>query len=362
MVFPLLASLLAAAASADAVQGAADSSFQRFGGVPALAYAGETGWQIGGLGMVFLRPTGPDDPGSQIDAAAIWTTRGQYRMVIAPDLAFRGGRTRWRSSWEFRHWPGRWWSGGNEPTDSCLRYDMDRWRADGDVRWLVAPRVRLGLEYELERNEASFRDPDSTSVAERPGAFPLSPPERMGGDRVGLGWSAEWDGRDHDNWPTRGAFARFRQILDRKEWGADWDFLRTSVDLRGYVPAPLGSVFAFAGWWEGVAGDVPFDQLAAPDGTRRLRGLVKGRLSDRQELTMQGEVRAPLFWRFGATAFVEAGKVGEDAGELAAGEFHWAFGLGGRLALNPSRKLNVRGDLAWVDGGPGMTIYYKEAF
>lgn len=339
-----------------------DTSFQRWGGVPALAYSGETGWQIGGLGMLFFRPTGPEDPGSETDFAALWTTKGQYRIVLAPDLAFQGGSIGWESSYEFRHWPGEYWAGGNEPTDSSLRYDMDLWRMDGNVQWLAARGIRIGVEYELERNEAGFHGPDSASATNDPDDFPRMPPANAGGDRVGLGWSLEWDRRDHDNWPRSGTYAKAKQVFHPTTLGSDWSYIVQSIDLRGFVPTPLQGSIACGVFWEGAQGDVPFDQLSMPDGNRRLRGLTKGRLADRQQLNLQGEWRFPLFWRFGAATFVDAGKVGSDASELWRNRFHYAFGAGGRFALNPSRKVNIRGDLAWVDEGIGMTIYFKEAF
>lgn len=352
--------LCLAAATADSSR--PDSAFQRFGGVPVLAYTGETGWQLGALGMLFLRPVGPDDPGSQVDVAAIWTTERQYRFVLNPTLAFREGAIRWESEYQFKHWPGKYWEGGNEPTDSALAYDMDLWWMNGSVLWLAGGRTRVGVEYDLERNDATFHEPDSADLAAHPDAYPRSVPENVGGDRVGLGWSLEWDGRDHDNWPRHGAYARFRQVRYDGIWGSDWNFTDNSLDLRGFVPTPLGGAGAFGVWWEGVWGEVPFDRLAIPDGTYRMRGMKKGRLSDRQQLVLQGEWRVPLFWRFGAAVFAEAGKVGEDAGALLEGEFRHVFGMGGRFTLNRSRRLNVRGDLSWVDDGIGMTVYYKEAF
>lgn len=355
---PVLLGVLAATADSTV----SDTAFQRWAAVPAVAYSGETGWQLGGLGILFLRPTGPDDPGSETDLAGIWTTKGQYRVVLAPDLAFLGGAIGWKSNYEFRHWPGEYWAGGNDPTDSSLRYDMDQWRMGGIVRWRAVRGVRIGVEYELERNETAFHAPDSESFARRPGAFPDRAPGRWGGDRVGLGWNVEWDGRDHDNWPRSGTYAELKQVIHPKALGSDWSYAVQSFDVRGYLPTPLRGALACAVFWEGATGDVPFDQLAMPDGTRRLRGLVKGRLADRQQADVQLEWRFPLFWRFGATVFADAGKVGNDASELAENRFRWAFGAGGRMALNPSRKVNIRGDLAWVDDGIGMTIYFKEAF
>ena len=255
-----------------------DSAFQRFGGVPVVAYAGETGWQLGALGMVFFRSTGVDDPGSQVDVAAIWTTESQYRFVLNPDIAFREGRIRWESEYQFKHWPGKYWAGGNDPTDSSLSYDMDVWMMDGDLQWLAAKGIRLGGAYDLERNDATFHASDSADLAGHPDAYPHSAPENVGGDRVGLGWSVEWDGRDHDNWPRRGTYARLRQLHYNEAWGSDRDFMTNALDLRGYVPTPFDGAGAFCAYWEGVWGDAPFDRLAMPDGTHHMRGLKKGGL------------------------------------------------------------------------------------
>ena len=356
---PILA-CLASVALAGAAESSPDTSFQRLGGVPVLAYSEETGWQFGALGMLFLRSTGPGDPGGQVDAAVIGTTKSQVRGVVEPTVYFMDGRLRICPEIQYRKWPGKFWPGGNSPYGSSQSYDMDQYWVAGSA--VLATRgfpgipaglgdhVKVGAEYDFERNQASFQHPDSV------------PALRMGGLRNGLGWSLQWDDRDHDNWPRNGSFAWVRQVVFSDKLGSDWNFVDTKLDLRTFFPAPLDGAWAMAAYWEGLLGNVPFDRLAMPDGTDRLRGLVKGRLRDRQQLVFQGEARAPLFWRFGGVLFAEAGKVGPDFGTLLGNQFHYSIGAGGRLILNTARKVSARGDLSWVDGGLGMTIYYKEAF
>jgi len=349
-----------------------DTNFQRFGGVPAVAYAEETGWQLGALGLVFFRPTGPRDPGSQLDIAAIFTTKNQKRFVFSPDIALWGGLVFYESSWQYFDWPGKYWSGGNTPTDSALTYNMHMWMASGNFKIPLQPLAELpqvlrdhvegGLEYDLENNHAHMNIPDSAKIAADPQSYPQSGPTRMGGNRVGLGYGLIWDSRDHDNWPRSGSFAWFRQRIYRKEIGSAWNFYDTRIDLRKFVPTPLKGAWCMSSFWESLGGDVPFDRLAMPDGTYHMRGLEKGRLRDQQQWVLQGEWRVPLFWRFSAASFAEAGKVGPYFSELMRNDFHYAYGIGGRMALNPKRKVNIRGDLSWVDGGIGMTIYFKEAF
>jgi len=53
-----------------------DSSFQRWAGVPVVAYTEETGWQLGVLGIAFFKPDTGARYGDQVDAALIRTTHG----------------------------------------------------------------------------------------------------------------------------------------------------------------------------------------------------------------------------------------------------------------------------------------------
>jgi len=341
---------------------APDTSFQRFGGVPALAFSEATSWQYGALVMAFFKPIGPEDPGSQVDFAVLRTLRNQTRVVISPDLAFQKGHVRWESDWQYKNWPGKYWAGGNTPTDSALNYDMSLWNMNGTIKWSWNHQVHLGFHYDLESNHAHFLTPDSADWANDSSAYPQFAPSNLGGARIGFGYEAEWDSRDHDNWPRHGLYVELRQALYRKEWGSAWNYLDTKLDARYFVPAPLGSALGFAAYWNAIQGTAPFDKMSLPDGVYHLRGLEEGRLSDKQQLVWQTECRVPLFWRFSGAAFAEAGQVGPDVGSLLDNEYHYAFGLGGRFALNPSRKLNVRADLSWVDGGIGLTVYYKEAF
>ncbi len=152
------------------------------------------------------------------------------------------------------------------------------------------------------------------------------------------------------------------KVWNRKEWGSDWNFSKSTLDLRGYAPLPWSTVLALSAFWQDVDGQVPFDKLAMPDGANRMRGLDKGRLRDQQQLVLQSELRFPIHWRFSGTAFAEAGKVGKDVSELRDNAVHYGFGAGVRFSVNPQRRLNFRTDVAWIDGGVGVAASFGEAF
>lgn len=339
--------LLFSILSADTTQ------FQRFSGIPVLAYSAETGAQFGAMGMLYLKPFSANDPGGQIDLALIGTTNKQKRAVFTTQYWANNGNWRLEHELEYRDWPASYWQGGNSPLDSVQNYRMNSLCFYTEALRKVNI-WRFGALTDLEFNKTRFNESS------------LETPTNKGGKRMGVGYIAQIDTRNNENWPEKGVLIGYQQTLFLKALGGDWNYSAQKLDLRAFLSGPTlffdKSAFAFASLWEGVLGRAPFDRLSTPNGTHHLRGLEKGRLSDRQFWVLQSEWRVPLFWRFSGVSFVEAGKVGPHFGELLQNPFHYAFGVGGRLALNQSRKVHVRGDLTWVDKGIGLTVYYKEAF
>lgn len=361
---------LSAYASSPSDTLAKQKSFQRFAGVPVLAYSEETRLQYGILGIIFFKPDSGDPYGSQIDAAVVRSQNSQIRLTANPIFWLLHGRISGDVTLEYRDWPGEYYGMGNDLDESVLRsYDMQYSQIYGNLQtdpgtFLTLPgylhqKMQVGLEFDWEKNQTSFpKSDDSMSNASQD----LIIPQNLGGMRCGLGWNLRWDTRDHDYWPRQGQFLWFRQIYYRDWWASDWNFTQTIIDLRTFFPLPMQAVLGLSSYQEFLQGSIPFDRLAQPDGVYQMRGLVKGLLRDQQQWILRSEYRQPLFWRFAATAFVEVGKVGSHFSELWRNPWHSVYGIGGRLAMNPSRKINIRGDLSWVEGGPGLTLYFKEAF
>jgi len=340
-----------------------DTSFQRYFVVPFGTYAEETGGQVGFLGMLFARPSQPDKPDDMLTASGVMTTEGQKIISVGPSGSVVHGKVRYSAFLQYSNWPGKYWEGGNKPFGQEWSYSMSFFRLYGSVYASssllsfvpdsLGKHLRGGVQFDLEKNTMHF-DGVGDSMASAQGL-------RTGGRRIGFGPTLQWDTRDKQGWPTRGVFLTAGQLYDRQEWGSDWNFTKSSLDLRGYAPFPWSTVLAVGTLWEETHGQVPFDKLAMPDGSNRLRGLVKGRLRDAQQLVLQSELRFPSLWRFSAVTFAEAGKVGADLEELGDNEFHYSFGAGLRFSVNPRRKLNFRVDAAWVDGGVGITASFGEA-
>jgi outer membrane protein assembly factor BamA len=179
----------------------------------------------------------------------------------------------------------------------------------------------------------------------------------------GMGVEGGYDTRDNTNAPTEGVVARYRYLNYTTGLGSDLAFSQQNWDFRYFTKTGLReSVLAVAGTVRRAYGDVPLRYLSTPDGTLILRGIENGRYRDNDMLALQSELRVPIHGRFSGTVFAEAAKVAHTLGDMGASRFITSVGVGFRYALNPSQHFNVRGDVAWVDHGPGVIINVREAF
>jgi len=337
---------------------ASDSSSRRYLLVPFGAYSEETGAQIGGLGMYFFPTSAADGTGSSLMATAVFTTRGQRVAMVGPTVALDEGRTELVAFFKYSDWPGNYWAGGNAPDDASRSYSMSTWGERGHARFSGAylhlpDEIKFAMLHDVERNTTAF-DRDEAGLP--------APDLAVGGWRVGFGPELQWDSRDHKGAPERGVLLSLGTIFFDDLWGSDWNFAKTTLDLRSYFPVTSRSVLALGAMWERVDGDAPFDRMAMPDGSSRMRGIEKGWLRDREQLVLQSELRFPTPWRISGVAFGEIGKVGPDLEDLMGNSFHYAVGGGIRIPVNRERRLNFRLDLAWVGDGIGAAASFGEAF
>lgn len=330
--------------------------------LPFGAYTEETGVQFGGVGMYFAPKNASGTSDGSLVVSGIATTEGQKMLMVGPSGSVDQERIDLSLFLTYSDWPANYYLGGNKPAEQGYSYEMEKAGAKVKAFFSASyidllPSVfqeyfKLGLQAEYERNTTTYTKEDSTVFSDI----------KLGGRRTGLGFATKWDSRDHKSWPTRGLFVTVGTMYFREAWGSQWNFKTSEIDARLYRSLPYGWILAMGGFYARADGDVPFDRLSMPDGSRLLRGLEKGRLRDKQELVYQSELRHDLPWKMAMVGFAEAGKVGRDFGQLTDNKFYYSFGGGLRISVNEERKLNFRLDVAHVDGGVGMAASFGEAF
>ena len=329
---------------------------QRWAAFPVISSSPETGLVLGGMLFHFFPIDRPGAQASTLDLIAYGTTEGQYALAVTPNVFFGDGSYRVNTSFFANFWPANFYPIGNDSPDDDEEYESTSYGANLilEGRYFDSFIVNVGGRYEhvdMEVEEGGMLASGTVHGADD-------------GEYVCGGIALGYDTRDNTNSPTRGSLARYEYLAYDEDIGSSLDFSVQTLDLRYYQSVPMvqGSVLAFAAQVKSSSGDVPFRYLPTPDGTNILRGIENGRYKDHQMVSLQSEFRFPLWKRLSGTVFAEFAQVADEFGDMELGETKTSIGSGIRYALNSEQRFNVRADLSWVDGGPGMIINIREAF
>ncbi|EAU67246.1 outer membrane protein, OMP85 family [Stigmatella aurantiaca DW4/3-1] len=320
------------------------------------AYQPETSFLLGSAAsLVYQPPATSGRRESQILLAAAASVRGQFTLLLQPDVYFQDDRLNLTATASAARFPDRFFGLGartraeDEETFTPVFFELEV-----SPKWRVAPRLYVGptLRYQHAR---------ITRVAE--GGALQATTGASGGATLQLGLTALYDSRDNTLNPTAGFLARLNLRSANGDWGSDYTFGLLRLDARQYLPLPWGErhVLAMQGLVELRRGEPPFYDTGRLGGMEMSRGHLEGRFRERQHLAAQLEYRAPLFWRLGGVAFASATTVARSPGAFTLRDLKPAGGLGLRFAPLSDVPVNLRLDVAY---GTDMSFYLNlgEAF
>lgn len=194
------------------------------------------------------------------------------------------------------------------------------------------------------------------------GSIRALPGHRTPGFAVGLGPVARWDAVGAQRLAGHGGALRARWTsnpggdgaqLDGGVEAAFADYTHQEADTSLRINALDGQL---AGWLHGAAApwsEAPYWRLPAAGGGQVLRHGAVGRFRDRSLAAAVLEWRLRPQALLGGAVFVEGARIDG---------WHGGLGAGLRLRLPPRPHNTVRLDLAWGDGGIGVSAGWGEAF
>jgi len=179
--------------------------------------------------------------------------------------------------------------------------------------------------------------------------------------QFGLRTTIQWDGRDHDWFPTRGTrlelegtyFPEFTEVRSRYGW------LAGSAQVFLQLPVPMAPVLALELGGKKVWGEYPYLNAAYLGGAESLRGTPDDRYAGdamvfaKSELRLQlGTMRRFFPGQFGIHGITDVGRVyldGEDSDR-----WHWGHGAG--VWFSFLRQHSPLVSVTYADSGPSRRV------
>jgi hypothetical protein len=322
------------------------------------AYQPETRFLIGGAAILGHEPPlGSGLRESQITFAGAASVRGQFTVLISPDVFLLRDRMHFGGTLSGARFPDTFYGvGADTDRDGSEPYTANLFELELSPRWRLVDALYVGPSLRVQAVEmAEVEDGGLLDGAAIEGSD--------GGQTVQLGASAFWDTRSSTLYPTFGGIIRLNFRHAFSALGSDYSFDVLRLDARRYITLPWHRrhVLALQGVVELRSGEPPFYDLGRLGGAEIMRGYYEGRYRERQLYAVQAEYRAHLFWRMGAVLFASLGGVAQDLDGSTFDHPRAAAGAGLRVAPLPDVPVNFRLDVAYGDQ-VGVYLNVGEAF
>ena len=279
------------------------------------------------------------------------TTTGFYLLGIRGNTIFPKDKFRIDGNIYFFSFPSSYWGIGYEAghRDSSTTFKRLENQIKLDFLFKVAKNTYVGPNLMFRNvNGKDFKD---ISFLNR---------EKSSISCFGPGIVASYDSRDFIPNPSKGFYAKLEQQFFPKFLGNDYDFNRTSVELRYYHKLWKGGILASE--IQGIFnyGDTPWSMVALLGGPYRMRGYYEGQYRDNDMVQTQVELRQKIYNRHGIVVWGGAGNVFPKTDKFKWSQTLPSYGLGYRWEFK--NRVNVRLDYGFGKGQNAFYFNINEAF
>lgn len=323
---------------------------------PAASYSGRTGLAIGVMPMLQLHKSNNEHP-TTITPSILISTNKMFEIQCVADV-YWGQSNSLSTKAEFFYLPDKYYGIGNQDKDKPLAdYDFYRYMLTSDMELGLRNKIlKAGVSADLSYHKFNAFVGDTISA--------LPTLLYSEGWNNGVGALIAIDNRDNVLNPTNGWYVTFKALAYPEMLGCHDNYMTVNIDGRYYVSLSDNVTLANQLYWCGVWGDAPFYKLATCGGTRLGRAIPHTyKYIDNFAWLAQSEIRFPIYWRIGATAFAALGNVSHKIFKDTFDDIHLMAGAGLRFKVFPKQGLNVRID-AGIDSRGEHAVYFniREAF
>lgn len=326
---------------------------------PVIARSIETGFSFGGAASTTFQLSKTDTVTrtSNLQALALYSVKKQFVAAIAGSQYTKNEGYIFNETVTFSSFPDKFWGvGNNAPNSNEEPYSFQQYYINLQALKNIGNHFFIGSLLEVQHlMEVSYIKGGLFDIENIAGRNPYF--------EAGIGLSLTFDNRSNAFSPDKGLFAQAYYNHFDKYLGSDFIYSNLVVDLRKYLTIKK-NVLAFQVYYSGNFGDeIPIRSFATLGGSSRMRGFYEGRYRDNHSVTMQSEIRMPVYKRFGAVAFGAIGDVSKTINGFTITDIKSSYGAGLRFAVNKTEKLNIRVDYGFSsNGSSGLYFQLGEAF
>jgi hypothetical protein len=326
--------------------------------IPILYYTPETGIAGGAAALYLYRDPSADTANRPTNFTGdfIYSEKKQIIVELNGDMYFSNGLYRLLINTVFKNFPNKFFGIGNiNPSTAEESYTPRSFFIKAVFSENLYSRINAGPILRFETTSILTTSPAGLLA---PGAIAGS----RGGFVSGIGLVVNWDSRDNTFASYSGSFYQLTTLFYRRGFGSTFSYDDVQLDARKFFEVLPSQILAIQGAAEIISGTAPFQNLARFGGASLLRGYFDGQYRDNTSIALQAEYRIPLWWRFGAVAFVGVGQVADKVVRWRTGEFKFAGGAGIRFVMNTGDRVALRIDLGYGENSSGLYITATEAF
>ncbi len=327
---------------------------------PVLVHSPEYLWGAGIAGTYFFRRKHDSTSRtSNLKNVTFYTLRKQLVFATQGTIYFPNEKYIFHFIVSYSHFPDRFWGLGNEtPASNEENYVITQYDIHPELLRRVVSHFYLGISYEYQDVFSFKYNKDGTSLFDTENIT-----GRNGGHISGAGILITWDSRDNAFSPSKGFYLQYSVGYYRDFLGSNFNFTLRNLDIRKYFSLKKNRILAFQFNLISTIGNTPIRDLGTMGSSSYMRGYYDGRYTDFNMIAFQGELRLPIYKRWGLTTFAGIGRVGDHLQDVfSLQNLKPSVGIGIRYALRPSEKINLRADYGFGKDSSGSYVNIGEAF
>lgn len=314
-------------------------------GLPVLFFSYDTGWGFGGGGIVSFKG---QPLRSSVLFSVAYTQRKQWLLYFP--YQWYGGKWRVNGEVGWYRYLYQFFGIGNRYSNDFIEYFTAQYpRLRLNVARSINARSLVGLRYSMDYFNMLEREPNGLLVN-----YPI--PGANGGFSSGLGAVWIYDTRDNPFYAKKGFYAETFILSENKLTGSPFQYVRCSNETAWYQSLGRSKKVVWANQFslQLTYGAAPFFSLPQLGGPKRLRGYFAGKYRDQHAVSLQSELRVPLFWRLKGVGFASLGSVMGSPSENP--QLRYDAGAGLRFEFDKKQHIHLR--LDYARGGLGNSALY----